>query len=121
MKERSRHPASSRLPSAGLAAAAVLADSVTMRARATVLRSDEAAVGVFGAISSGAEGEYVTVKGKECGIPGAFFRAPRRRDDPAGGAYEASVFVRTKTTLRAEWNGPRARPSSSLHARISRS
>ncbi|HEU0302982.1 MAG TPA: hypothetical protein VFR32_00225 [Gaiellaceae bacterium] len=88
---------------AGLAATATLADSVTMRARATVLRSEEAALGVFGAISSGAEGEYVAVLGKECGVPGAFFRALGGATTTAGGAWEASIFIRTKTTLRAEW------------------
>jgi hypothetical protein len=88
---------------AGLAAAAVLADSVTMRPRATVLRSGEYSVGVLGSISNGAEGEYVAVRGKECGIPGAFFRGIGGATTAAGGSYEASVPIRTKTTLRAEW------------------
>lgn len=87
----------------GLATAAVLADSVTMRARAGVVRSSEYSVGVLGGISSGAEGEYVTVKGKECGIPGAFFRAIGGATTTAGGAWEAAVPIRTRTTLRAEW------------------
>jgi hypothetical protein len=88
---------------AGLAAAGVLADSITLQPRATVLRSDEYSVGVVGDISSGAEGEYVVVKGKECGIPGAFFRAISGGTTLPGGRYEASVPVRTRTTLRAEW------------------
>jgi hypothetical protein len=89
---------------AGVAAAAPLADSVSMQARATVLRTGESSVGVFGSISSGAEGEYVVVKGKECGIPGGFFRGLGGGTTLAGGQYETSVFIRTKTTLRAEWN-----------------
>jgi hypothetical protein len=88
---------------AGLATAAVLADSVTMRTRATVLRSGEFSVGVSGTISNGAEGEYVTVRGLECGVPGAFFRGIGGATTTAGGSWEASVFVRTKTTFRAEW------------------
>ena len=88
---------------AGLAAAGVLVDSVTLQPRATVLRTNEFSVGVLGAISSGAEGEYVVVKGKECGIPGAFFRGLSGATTLAGGQYEASVPIRTKTTLRAEW------------------
>jgi len=88
---------------AGLATAAAVADSITMRPRATVIRSGEFSVGVLGAISSGAEGEYVVVKGKECGIPGAFFRGLGGATTVAGGTYEASVLIRTKTTLRAEW------------------
>ena len=86
-----------------LAAAAVLADSVTLQPRATVLRTNEFSVGVVGDISSGAEGEYVVVKGKECGIPGAFFRGLGGATTLPGGRYEASVPIRTKTTLRAEW------------------
>ena len=83
--------------------AAVLADSVTLQTRATVLRTNEFSVGVLGEISGGAEGEYVVVKGKECGIPGAFFRGLGGATTLPGGRYEASVPIRTKTTLRAEW------------------
>jgi hypothetical protein len=90
---------------AGLATAAVLTDSVTIQARANILRSAEAFVGVVGQISSGVEGEYVVVKGKECGIPGSFFRALGGATTMAGGTYEASVMVRTKTALRTEWKG----------------
>ena len=89
----------------GLATAAVLADSVTMRARASVVRSTEYSVGVLGGISNAAEGEYVSVKGKECGIPGAFFRGLGGATTVAGGTYETSVPIRTRTTLRAEWKG----------------
>ncbi len=88
---------------AGLAAAGILVDTVTLQLRATVLRSDEYGVGVVGDISSSAEGEYVVVKGKGCGIPGAFFRGLGGATTLPGGRYEASVLVRTKTTLRAEW------------------
>ena len=88
---------------AGLATAGILADSVTLQARATVLRTNEFSVGVLGEISGGAEGEYVVVKGKECGIPGAFFRGLGGATTLPGGRYEASIPIRTKTTLRAEW------------------
>jgi hypothetical protein len=88
---------------AGLATAGALADSITMRASETVLRTRVSSVEASGEISSGAEGEYVTVTGKECGIPGAFFRALGGGTTLAGGRYEVSVPIRTKTTLRAEW------------------
>ena len=88
---------------ASLATAGALADSITLQPRTTVLRTNEFSVGVLGGISSGAEGEYVVVKGKECGIPGAFFRGLGGATTLAGGRYEASVPIRTKTTLRAEW------------------
>jgi hypothetical protein len=88
---------------AGLAAAGQAADSVTMRVSETVLRTREASVGASGTISSAADGEYVTVAGKECGIPGSFFRALGGGTTLAGGRYEVSVPIRTKTTLRAEW------------------
>ena len=44
-----------------------------------------ASVGASGEISGGAEGEYVSVTGKECGIPGAFFRALGGGTTLAGG------------------------------------
>ena len=75
----------------------------SLQPRANVLRTNEFSVGVLGEISTGADGEYVVVKGKECGIPGAFFRALGGATTLPGGRYEASVPIRTKTTLRAEW------------------
>ena len=87
----------------GTAIAGTLADSVTLQPRSTVLTTGQFNVPVAGAISSGAEGEYVAVKGKECGIPGAFFRGIAGATTTVGGQYEASVLIRTKTTLRAEW------------------
>ena len=88
---------------AGMAAASPLDDSVTMQARATVLRTGESDVGVFGTISNGAEGEYVAVTGKECGIPGSSFRALGGATTTAGGNWETSASILTTTTLRAEW------------------
>jgi hypothetical protein len=90
---------------AGLGVASPLADSVTLQTRSTVLRTGEFGVGVFGTISSGAEGEYVAVTGKECGIPGASFRAIGGATTTAGGAWETTANVNTTTTLRAEWKG----------------
>jgi hypothetical protein len=87
----------------GLATATVLADSITMRVSETVLRTRETSVGASGTVSSGVDGDYVVITGKECGIPGAFFRALGGGTTQAGGHYEVSVPVRTKTTLRAEW------------------
>ena len=88
---------------AGIAVAGPTADGVTMRAQTTILRSNEFYVGMLGTISSGAEGEYVVVKGKECGVPGAFYRGIGGATTTAGGNWEASVMVRAKTTFRAEW------------------
>jgi hypothetical protein len=90
---------------AGLATAGVLADSVTIRAQSTVLRASDINVLVVGGISSGAEGEPVSVRGKECGVPGAFFRALGAATTTAGGGWDATIFIRTTTTLRAEWKG----------------
>ncbi len=95
---------------AGLAAAGPLADSVTLQLRANVLRSSEYSVGALGAVSSNAGGEYVAVTGKECGIPGAFYRALGGGTTTAGGAYETSVLIRVKTTLRAEWKNATSPP-----------
>jgi hypothetical protein len=102
---------------AGLATAASIADSVTMRPRASVVRSGEYSVGVLGAVSSGTEGEYVAIKGKECGIPGAFFRGIGGATTTGGGAYEASVPIRTTTTIRAEWKDA-ASPTVVIQKRV---
>jgi hypothetical protein len=45
--------------------------------------------------------EYVAVQGKECGIPGAFFRSLWGASTNEGGGWEARFFLRTKTVLRA--------------------
>jgi hypothetical protein len=87
----------------GLAAASPFVDSVTMQARSTVVRGGENSVDVFGTISSGAEGEYVAVAGKECGIPGSSFRAVGSGTTTVGGNWEGSAAIVTTTTLRAEW------------------
>jgi hypothetical protein len=87
----------------GLAAASPLADSVTMQARSNVMTAGWDAVDLFGTISSGFAGEYVTVMGKECGIPGSSFRAVTGATTTLGGGWETPVTVITTTTLRAEW------------------
>lgn len=91
------------LAPAAAAAAGPVADSVTMRPRAVVVKSNEFAVGATGAVSSGAQGEYVSITGKECGVPAGFWRALAGATTLAGGGWEASVPIRTTTTLRAEW------------------
>ena len=87
--------------SAGIAAGATT-DTVTLQARSTILRTGEFGVGVYGTIS-GAEGEYVAVTGKECGIPGASFRAIGGATTTAGGNWETTANINTTTTLRAVW------------------
>src|SRR5262245_66071991 len=77
----------------GLAAASTLADSVTMQVRSAVVRMGEDHVDVFGSISSGAEGEYIAITGKECGIPGSSFRA-------VGGTTTRSEERRVRTEGR---------------------
>jgi len=87
---------------AGLATAAVVADNVTLQPRAGIIRSSEYSVGVCWGRSRAAP-KANTSSCKECGIPGAFFRGLGGATTAAGGAYEAAIPVRTKTTLRAEW------------------
>ena len=107
---------------AGVGVAAVLADTITLRASETVLRTRESSVGVAGEISSGAEGEYVTVKGKECGIPGAFFRALGGGTTLAGGRLRAvgAHSDEDDVACRVE-GGQRARRWPSLRVRTWRS
>ena len=87
--------------SPGLAAAGDIDDSHAQRAPPSfVPTSSRQRVGV---ISGEAEGEYVAVQGKECGVPGAFFRSLGGASTNEVGGWEARFFVRTKTQLRAAW------------------
>jgi hypothetical protein len=77
--------------------------SVTLRARSTVIRSDERPV-LLGEISSGQAGEYVAVQGKECGVPGAFFRGIAGATTTDGGGWTTDQIIqRTTTAYRAVW------------------
>jgi hypothetical protein len=77
--------------------------SVTLRARSTVIRSDAQPV-LLGEISSGQAGEYVAVQGKECGVPGAFFRGIAGAMTSEGGGWITDQIIqRTTTTYRAVW------------------
>ena len=89
---------------AGLATAAVLADSVTLQAKRAPCFARRVQRGRVGRDLERRGGRVRVVEGKECGIPGAFFRGLGGATTLAGGRFEASVPIRTKTTLRAEWN-----------------
>ena len=111
-----------------------VADTVTLQPRAGVIRSERVQRRRAGPISSGAEGEYVSVTGKECGIPGAFFRAlggattrragatrlpssfgRRRRSAPSGRARRARRWSSTERaciTLTKEEDGFRVAVAS---------
>lgn len=95
---------------AGIALAGASADSVTLQARSTVVRGDERPT-LLGQISSGQAGEYVAVQGKECGIPGAFFRAMAGATTTDGGLWTTDlVYQRTTTTFRAVWRDSMSAP-----------
>jgi hypothetical protein len=56
---------------------------------------------VSGELTPAKANESVTVQGKECGVPGAFFRGLWGASTNEGGGWEAEFYVRTKTALRA--------------------
>jgi hypothetical protein len=98
-------------PSAGMLRAAqrqlnrlvVASEQVTLAARTTIVGRQQPAVTLFGRVASPNAGEPVTIQGKECGVPGAFFRAVGGTHTVAGGGWTVEQFVRTTTVLRAVW------------------
>jgi hypothetical protein len=76
------------------------ADDITIRAYPTITRLDQLII-VSGELLPAKANEYVAVQGKECGVPGAFYRSLWGASTNEGGGWEAEFFVRTKTVLRA--------------------
>lgn len=56
---------------------------------------------VLGQVIPARADAYVAVQGKECGVPGAFFRGLWSASTNEGGSWEVRFFLRTKTVLRA--------------------
>jgi hypothetical protein len=73
---------------------------ITIRAFPTITRFDELVI-VSGALLSAKANESVTVQGKACGVPGAFFQGLSNATTNEGGGWEASLSLNTKTVLRA--------------------
>jgi hypothetical protein len=87
----------------GVSAAAAAPGPVTLAARTAVVAPQRPVVTLFGRIPGTKAGELVTIQGKECGVPGAFFRALGGTQTAAGGGWTVDQFIRTTTTLRAVW------------------
>jgi hypothetical protein len=75
---------------------------ITMTAYPTRVTSFDPVV-LAGTVDGAAEGDLVTVEGKECGVPGSVYRALTGTQAGAGGAWRAEFRPRTKTRLRATW------------------
>ena len=59
----------------------------------------------------------VTVQGKECGIPGAFFRSLWVASTNEAGGWEADLSLNTKTVLRAV-SGQQVSPELTVRVRV---
>jgi hypothetical protein len=75
-------------------------DDITIHAYPGVVTFDQRVI-VSGELTPAKADEYVAVQGKECGLPGAFFRSLWGASTNEGGGWEAEFYVRTKTALRA--------------------
>lgn len=76
-------------------------DDITITAYPGIVHVGEEHVIVSGILTPARADEYVAVQGKECGVPGAFFRSLWGASTNEGGGWEARFFLRTKTVLRA--------------------
>jgi hypothetical protein len=80
---------------------------VTLSAQQLIVRAD-AKVTLVGQVASGQANELVTVQGKECGVPGAFFRSLAGTQTTAGGSWTVQQYLQSTASLRAVWNGHRS-------------
>ena len=71
-----------------------------------------------GQISSGRAGELVTVQGKECGVPGAFFRALAAVQTTEGGFWSRDFYPASRVVIRATW-GDDLSPTLTVQKRAS--
>jgi hypothetical protein len=85
----------------------VAPERVTLSARPTVLRWSQTTT-VFGGISSGKEGEEVTIQAKDCSLK--TFTGVQVIPTGAGGSYTAPFGRAINTTIRAVWNGEASPP-----------
>jgi hypothetical protein len=75
-------------------------DDITIRTYPSIVNWDQRVI-VSGIVTPAKANESVTVQGKECGVPGVFFRSLWGASTNEGGGWEAEFYVRTKTVLRA--------------------
>lgn len=91
-------------------------DDITIHAYPGVLTFDQRVI-VSGVLTPARADEYVAVQGKECGVPGAFYRSLWGASTNEGGGWEAEFYVRTKTVLRAV-SGKDVSPELTVQVRV---
>jgi hypothetical protein len=91
-------------------------DDISIRAYPTILTFEQRVI-VSGEKLPAKGEEYVAVQGKECGVPGAFFRSLWGASTNEGGGWEAEFYVRTKTVLRAV-SGKDVSPELTVQVRV---
>jgi hypothetical protein len=112
-----------RLAIAALATAGVLGlgfragtDDITIDAYPGVVTFDERVI-VSGRMTPAKQDEYVAVQGKECGVPGAFYRSLWGASTRENGSWEAEFYLRTRTVLRAV-SGRDVSPDLTVQVRV---
>jgi hypothetical protein len=88
---------------------------ITIRAYPSIVKSDQRVI-VSGNVDGAKPNQSVIVQGKECGVPGAFFRALWGASTDEGGAWTAEFYMRTTTVLRAV-SGDELSPELTVRAR----
>jgi hypothetical protein len=78
-----------------------VADNITIRAYPTNTTFVKNLIVVSGELLPAEANKPVTVQGKECGVPGAFFRGLLSATTNEGGGWEANLSINTKTVIRA--------------------
>jgi hypothetical protein len=77
------------------------ANDITIRAYPTITTFVKNLIVVSGELLPAKANKPVTVQGKECGVPGAFFRGLLSATTDEGGGWEANLSINTKTVIRA--------------------
>ncbi len=88
---------------------------ITIAAYPSIVKSDQRVI-VSGTVGGAKANELVTVQGKECGVPGAFFRGLWGASTTEGGSWTAEFYMRTTTVLRAV-SGDELSPELTVRAR----
>jgi len=91
-------------------------DAISIRAYPSIVKYNQRVI-VSGVVDGARPNESVTVQGKECGVPGAFFRGLWGASTTEGGAYDAEFYLRTTSTLRAV-SGSEISPELTVRARV---
>ena len=93
-----------------------VADGISIRAYPRIAAFGQPVI-VSGELTLARAKKDVTVQGKECGVPGAFFRSLWVSSTNGAGGWEAELSLNTKTVLRAV-SGKQVSPQLTVRVRV---